>query len=223
MGLWCPLLVMSVNGRPGPLAGVDRCLLPEAACTGGLPLPGPRTGSLRGRHRRLPSQLSGMQTLAGSRPGALSGSSAHWSLVSLPLLGQPPAGHQASKGGSGGRSNAPASLHLPPLPLRVCSGLENGEDGKYLLTGQGKYCPQGQEEGPVCRCQEQVQSGEPAWRRRRRERVLRVRAPEDTHPGSSLGLPTALVLVTVEHGTDRRASVWGGVGCSIPWVTPALR
>lgn len=49
------------------------------------------------------------------------------------------------------------------MSLRVCSGLESGEGGKYLLPkGERKYCPKGQAERPAHPCQEQVQLGGPA-------------------------------------------------------------
>ena len=154
------------------------------------------------------SQPNWTQTPAGALPGrcqgAFSRSSGHWFPILLPLPSLAPTKHQALKG----REPTPASLRPPPMALRICSGPENSEDSKYLLpTGEGKYSPNGQVELPVRPCQEQMQSGEPAWRQPHRQSVLSGWAPEGLTPASVFPLATQGQQHTrAPHGTRDSAT-----------------
>lgn len=133
-------------------------------------MPGPEGRLPQGEHRHLPSRPRWMQRLTRAQPGLCQGAlpgaqvTGSWSR-SLSWTAPPPPHphprHRAFKS----KWTHPGIPAPTPLPLRVCSGPENSEDGKYLLpTGEGKYCPKGQAEAPAHRC--------------RRQNVLSVRAPE---------------------------------------------
>lgn len=154
------------------LPGSDRCL----GVQGRHLHWGPHRARARGQTPSRGTQASPLtasldaethQGSAGSLPGGLARSSGHWLLVSLPLLDRtttPPHPHPRHRAFKS-KWTHPGIPAPTPLPLRVCSGPENSEDGKYLLpTGEGKYCPKGQAEAPAHRC--------------RRQNVLSVRAPE---------------------------------------------
>lgn len=158
------------------LPGGDRCPPSEALAPGVQPCLGPGAG--------LPSlkthSLAG-HTPAGTLPGGLF--QEHRPLV--PSLAPPSQAGPHQTLGPQEQGAASAPLCPPPMPLRICSGLEDREDSKYLLpTGEGKYSPNGQAEVPVHPCQKQMQSGGPAWRQLHRQNVLRGWAAAGLTPAS---------------------------------------
>ena len=172
MGLWCPLLVISVNGRPGPLAWLGQ--VPRRPGTppalGASPCPGPRADSLKGNTGISPHGLAGCRDSPGLSRVSARGPCQELRSLAPSLAPSPGPHHHPPHPHPRHRAFKSKWTHpgIPaptPLPLRVCSGPENSEDGKYLLpTGEGKYCPKGQAEAPAHRC--------------RRQNVLSVRAPE---------------------------------------------
>ena len=121
MGLWCPLLVISVNGRPGPLAWLGQ--VPRRPGTplalGASPCPGPRAGSLKGNTGISPHGLAGCRD-SGAQPGLCQGAlpgaqvTGSWSR-SLSCTAPPP---PPAQGTGPSRASGPtlASLHPPPCP-----------------------------------------------------------------------------------------------------------
>lgn len=164
------------------MAALALCL----ARTGARPGRPPALGDLTGRARGQAPQWGTDVPLTASRcrgsPGLGRGSATEpFQELRPPVSGLAPSPGPAPPGTRPSRASGPtlASPHPPPVALWVCSGLEDSENGKYLLpTGEGKYCPMDQAEVPDHRCQEQMQSGEPAWRQLHWKNVLSVWAPE---------------------------------------------